>query len=378
MPAAVVSESAAAVERAGSPTSTSRAVAMATGGSPSANPCSPRPAMIQPRPRGSAARTPPATTTLRTTSTTARRCGPSPSRPTTGVATAPTSSVMVRVHWAEEGLAPVSAAIAGTSGAPRLLMTATHVPMKISAGTSALGAGEATSCQANPVEQNGLVVITGAAGALGHAVVAEFRAAGREVVALDRAGERLEQLGREPGVHGVAADLADRDSVVAAWQRIDEIGVPAALVALAGGFRPSSLADLTEELWAQMWGSNVTSLLWSAQQAASRMAAAVGGAIVTVGSRTAVSGKAPIAHAVSKAAVVRATELLAEELRPAGIRVNCILPSVIDTPANREWMPPELAARAVAPAAIARVIAFLAGPDSAPTSGARVPVYGDA
>jgi NAD(P)-dependent dehydrogenase (short-subunit alcohol dehydrogenase family) len=257
-------------------------------------------------------------------------------------------------------------------------MTATHVPMKISAGTSALGAGEATSCQANPVEQNGLVVITGAAGALGHAVVAEFRGAGREVVAVDRAGERLERLGEEPGVHAVAADLTDRDSVVRAWLDIDELGVPSALITLAGGFKPSSLADLTEELWEAMWRSNVASVLWSAQQAAPRLAAAGGGAIVTVGSKTAVSGAAPIAHATSKAAVVRITELLAEELRPQGIRANCVLPSVIDTPANREWMPAELAARAVAPAAIARVIAFLAGPDSAPTSGARVPVYGDA
>jgi NAD(P)-dependent dehydrogenase (short-subunit alcohol dehydrogenase family) len=108
------------------------------------------------------------------------------------------------------------------------------------------------------------------------------------------------------------------------------------------------------------------------------MAAAGGGAVVAAGSKTAVSGTAPVAHATSKAAVVRITELLAEELRPQGIRVNCVLPSVIDTPANREWMSPELAARAVPPPVVARVIAFLAGPDSAPISGARVPVYGDA
>ena len=228
------------------------------------------------------------------------------------------------------------------------------------------------------MRDNGLVVLTGAAGALGHAVVAEFVGAGREVVALDRAGERLDRLEEKPGVHAVAADLADRESVVRAWLDVDEIGTPSALVTLAGGFRPSSLADLTEELWDAMWRSNVASLLWSAQQAAPRLAAAGGGAIVTVGSKTAVSGAAPVAHATSKAAVVRLTELLAEELRPQGVRVNCVLPSVIDTPANREWMSPQLAARAVAPAAIARVIAFLAGPDSAPTSGARVPVYGDA
>ena len=257
-------------------------------------------------------------------------------------------------------------------------MTATHVPMKISAGTRARGAEVDTSCHANRVRDNGLVVLTGAAGALGHAVVAEFVGAGREVVALDRAGERLDRLGEKPGVHAVAADLADRESVVRAWLDVDEIGTPSALVTLAGGFRPSSLADLTEELWDAMWRSNVASLLWSAQQAAPRLAAGGGGAIVTVGSKTAVSGAAPVAHATSKAAVVRLTELLAEELRPQGVRVNCVLPSVIDTPANREWMSPQLAARAVAPAAIARVIAFLAGPDSAPTSGARVPVYGDA
>ena len=115
-----------------------------------------------------------------------------------------------------------------------------------------------------------------------------------------------------------------------------------------------------------MWHSNVESMLWSCQEAAPRMAAAGGGAIVTVGSRTAVSGPAPLAYATSKSAVLRASELLADELRPQGIRVNCILPSVIDTPANREWMSPSLAARAVKPAAIAKVIAFLIGPDSAP------------
>jgi NAD(P)-dependent dehydrogenase (short-subunit alcohol dehydrogenase family) len=250
--------------------------------------------------------------------------------------------------------------------------------MKISVGTSARGAEGATSCQANAVDDVGLVVVTGATGALGQAVVAQFRAAGREVVAMAHPGSRLDELGGQDGVHPVAAELSDRGSVAEAWARIDGLGVPSALVALAGGFRPSSLADLTEELWADMWGSNVASLLWSAQQAAPRMAAAGGGAIVAAGSKTALSGEAPIAHATSKAAVVRMTELLAEELRPQRIRVNCVLPSVIDTPANREWMPPDLAARAVPPNAIARVIAFLAGPDSAPTSGARVPVYGDA
>jgi NAD(P)-dependent dehydrogenase (short-subunit alcohol dehydrogenase family) len=97
-----------------------------------------------------------------------------------------------------------------------------------------------------------------------------------------------------------------------------------------------------------------------------------------VGSKTAVTGPAPVVHATSKAAVVRLVEILADELRPQHIRVNAVLPSVIDTPANRSWMSEELASRAVAPAAIAKVIAFLCGPDAAPISGAAIPVYGDA
>jgi NAD(P)-dependent dehydrogenase (short-subunit alcohol dehydrogenase family) len=221
-----------------------------------------------------------------------------------------------------------------------------------------------------------LVVVTGGAGALGRAVVAEFRQAGAEVVAVDRAGAPLDEIGRLEGVHPVAAELSSSPQAAEAWAAIDAIGAPDTLVALAGGFRPSSLADLTEDGWEEMWRSNVASVLWCCQQAARRMAP--GSAIVTVGSKTAVEGAAPVAHATSKAAVVRMTELLAEELRPQGIRVNAVLPSVIDTPANRTWMSDDLAARAVSPQAIAKVIAFLAGPEAAPISGARIPVYGDA
>ncbi len=224
---------------------------------------------------------------------------------------------------------------------------------------------------------NGAVLVTGAAGALGHAVVAELRSRDLTVVALDRPSASLDKLGADDGVHPVPVELADRTAVRAAFGEVDALATPSALIALAGGFVPGKLADLDEDSLESLWRSNVVSLLWCSQEAAPRMAAAGGGAIVTVGSKTAVGGPAPLAHALSKSAVVRATELLADELRPQGIRVNCVLPSVIDTAANRSWMSPELAARAVAPAAIAKVIAFLIGPDSAPISGARVPVYGD-
>ena len=222
-------------------------------------------------------------------------------------------------------------------------------------------------------------IVTGAAGALGHAVVEEFRAGGRAVVALDRPSPSLDALGEQDGVYAIAVDLAERDAVHAAFAQIDDLPVTAdALVGLAGGFTPASLADTDEDLLRGLWTSNFGSALWTAQAVATRFEARGGGAIVMVGSKTAVGGPAPVAHATSKAAVVRLAELLADELRPHHIRVNSVLPSVIDTPANRTWMSPELAARAVAPAAIAKVIAFLCGPDAAPISGAMIPVYGDA
>ena len=222
-----------------------------------------------------------------------------------------------------------------------------------------------------------LAVVTGAAGALGSAVLEDLTGRGWTVAALDRPGDRLESIRRD-GVVPVQVDLLDRASVREAFEQVDAVGSPTALVALAGAFRSSSLADLDEDELHAMWSTNVTALLWCCQAAAPRMTAAGGGSIVTVGSRSAVSGSAPVAYGASKAAVVRATEVLADELRPQRIRVNCVLPSVIDSPANRSWMSPRLAARAVPPSAIAPVVAFLLGPDSAPVSGARIPVYGDA
>lgn len=224
-------------------------------------------------------------------------------------------------------------------------------------------------------------VITGAAGALGRAMVAEFRARGETLVALDRPGEELDALAdddTEGMVHPVGVDLSDRAAVTAAWERIDEIGTPSSLIALAGGFAGAKLATVDAGTLDAMLETNFATTVWSCQAAAPRLRSAGGGSILTVGSRTAVTGAGPVAHATSKAAVVRLTELLADDLRPSRIRVNAVLPSVIDTPANRSWMSEDLASRAVPPSAIAKVIAFLCSDDAWPISGATVPVYGDA
>jgi len=223
-----------------------------------------------------------------------------------------------------------------------------------------------------------LIVISGAGGALGRAVVTEFRARQCRVAALDRAGDALDALAEDPAVHPVAVDLADADAVAAAWSSVDRLGVPSALVTVAGGFAGGGLDDLEPATLDSMIRTNVTTVLWCAKAAASRMRSGGGGAIVTVGSRTGVTGGGPVAYAAAKAAVVRLTEVLADELRPDRIRVNTVLPSVIDTPANRSWMPSALVAKAVPPSAIAKVIAFLCGPDAWPINGAAIPVYGDA
>lgn len=225
------------------------------------------------------------------------------------------------------------------------------------------------------------VVVTGAAGAVGRAVVAEFSRRGDTVIALDMEGEALDRvadLASEGTVHPIAADLADRAAVDAAWKQADAFGPVRALVALAGGFSGTALADLDQTGLETMLHSNFTSALWCCQAAAQRMTESGGGAIVTVGSRTAVAGTGPVAHATSKAAVVRLTEVLAEDLKRSGVRANTVLPSVIDTPQNRSWMSADLAERAVAPEAVARVIAFLCSDDAEPISGARIPVYGQA
>src|SRR3954470_8742403 len=122
-----------------------------------------------------------------------------------------------------------------------------------------------------------LAVVTGAAGALGSAVVDHLTGRGWTVAALDRPGDRLDEAGQRGGVVPVPVDLLDRASVAAAFEQVDGLGAPTALVALAGAFRSSSLADLDEGLLDAMWTTNVTALLWCVQAAAPRMAAAGGG-----------------------------------------------------------------------------------------------------
>jgi NAD(P)-dependent dehydrogenase (short-subunit alcohol dehydrogenase family) len=220
-----------------------------------------------------------------------------------------------------------------------------------------------------------LVVVTGGAGVLGSAILAEFLDGGRTVVAID-ARPRADGADGHPKLHRLTADLTDRSAVRAVWEQIDGLGSAAGLVNVTGGFAPGSLAETDEQTLTKMIGINVTTTLWSCQAAAPRLEQRGGGAIVNIGARNAVEGGGPVAYAIAKSSVVRLTQVLAQELKEQRIRVNVLLPSLIDTPANRANLSAESMRRAVPPASIAKVVAFLCSDDAWPVSGAVIPVYG--
>ena len=225
------------------------------------------------------------------------------------------------------------------------------------------------------------VLITGASGNLGRAVAAAFAARGANLALLDRDRAHLDAAfgGESDRRMLVAADLLDAAAVEAAAAAVvARFGCIDALCNIAGGFRMGTPVHATSDAdWNFLFDLNVRTVLHTARAVVPRMLAAGRGRIVNVGAFAAQKGAADMgAYVASKSAVIRLTETMAAELRDRGINVNCVLPTIIDTPENRKAMPGADPSRWVAPADLASVIAFLASDAARAVHGAAVPVTG--
>jgi NAD(P)-dependent dehydrogenase (short-subunit alcohol dehydrogenase family) len=224
-------------------------------------------------------------------------------------------------------------------------------------------------------------MVTGAAGNLGQAVAAHFARAGAALVLLDLDRARLEQrYGDENESRLFApADLLDRAEVAAAVKAaIDQFGRIDVLCNLAGGFRMGhALHETPEQDWDFLFNLNARSVLHACHAVVPQMLKAGRGSIINVAANAALRGAARMgAYCASKDVVIRITETMAAELRERDIHVNCVLPSIIDTPENRAAMPDADFQRWVAPDALAEVIAFLASDAARAIHGAAIPVTG--
>jgi 3-oxoacyl-[acyl-carrier protein] reductase len=221
-----------------------------------------------------------------------------------------------------------------------------------------------------------VIVITGASGALGTVVANAALARGARVAAIDFAGaasgatttDRIELGGVD--LSDAAQALRAVDVAAAHFGRLD------ALVNIAGGFAFETIADGDPKTWQRLYAINVTTALNASRAAIPHLVASGAGRIVNVGAMAALqAGSGMGAYAASKAGVHRLTEALAAELK-GKVTVNAVLPTIIDTPANRRDMPKADFATWVTADELANVILFLASDGASAVTGALLPVRG--
>jgi len=219
------------------------------------------------------------------------------------------------------------------------------------------------------------VLVTGGTGGLGRAVVARILDAGARPVVTWRSERETGDFPYAGRVRMERVDVGDEAAVARLFSGLGDLW---ASVHVVGAFAMSPIADTSAADFRKMFEVNAVTCFLCCREAVKAMRRR-GGRIVNVAARPAVvptGGMIP--YSVSKAAVASITQSLAEEVKGEGILVNAVLPSTMDTPANRAAMPKADFGKWPKVEEVAETIAFLASPGNALTSGALVPVYGKA
>ena len=231
-----------------------------------------------------------------------------------------------------------------------------------------------------------VVLITGATGDFGPYVVRGFAAAGARLSITSRRLEEAQKLARELGLGDDRAlpyvvDVTSADSVRRWVEAVREKwGRADVLVNVAGGYRPGKpVHELDDATLDFMLNLNGRSAFNTCRAVIPHMLAQGSGKIVNIGAKQALqAGRKSLAYAASKAFVLRLTEALSAEVRDSGINVNAVVPSTIDTEANRKGSPDADFDKWVPPEKLAAVIVFLASAGADAIHGAAIPVYGRA
>jgi NAD(P)-dependent dehydrogenase (short-subunit alcohol dehydrogenase family) len=229
-----------------------------------------------------------------------------------------------------------------------------------------------------------VVLISGATGALGSAVTREFARTEARLALTGRSEQKLERLAAEVGlpaerIFTAPADVTQadgvRDLVEATVARFG--GVDALLNTVGGWGGGKTVGETEMEEWERMLTLNLRTAFLLSRAVLPDMLETGWGRIVHIGSKTAIAPRARQAgYAVSKMGVITLTETIAAEVKGSGVTANVILPSIIDTPANRKMMPKADPRKWVEPARIAATMRFLCSDDGASINGARIPIYG--
>jgi len=231
--------------------------------------------------------------------------------------------------------------------------------------------------------ENRTVLITGAAGGLGSIVAKKLSSHGATMGLLDLQEERLAEVAKglgEPTPWYKAVNLLDKealsDAVEQAHRSLGSIDV---IVHTVGGFAMGSpVHDTPQSDWEKMFNLNLWSCIGMAEASVPLLKnSEQGGRLIFVSARAALEGAPSMgAYCASKGALIRVVESMSAELLHDDVTVNCVLPSVIDTPGNRNAMPEADPQKWVSPDSLGDVISFLASDGARDISGAAIPVYG--